>query len=65
MHRFKANCSLKFVKMANRAELKFEKAYTLAISKNNAKFLNNFPDNTVKTVYVTTRQIDAYKEYND
>ena len=31
MHKFNSNCSLKFVKRPNRLDLKFEKAYCLAI----------------------------------
>lgn len=62
MAKYKQNCSLKFVKAPNRSDLKFEKAFTIAISKNNAKFLNNFPKNSIKTVYVSSREIETYKE---
>ena len=41
--KFQTNCNLRFIKKANRLELKYEKALTLAIMKNNSKVISSFP----------------------
>jgi hypothetical protein len=37
--KFHPNCNIKYIKKANRLDLKFEKAITLAILKNNINLL--------------------------
>lgn len=47
---------LRFVKRPNRLELKYEKAFTLAVLKNNLTLIQAFPEKTIKTcrVYMGT-----------
>ncbi len=49
---------------ANRIELKFERSFTMAITKNRPfQLLEVFPKNTIKTVYVSLCQLMNFKHY--
>ena len=39
MQRYNPNCSLKFVKRSHRLDLKYEKAFTIAVLRNNAHLI--------------------------
>jgi hypothetical protein len=51
--KYHPNCNIKYIKKANRLDLKFEKAITLALMKNNLELMNYFPNKCMKTVLVS------------
>jgi hypothetical protein len=52
MEKFSSNGSLLFVKKPNRLEMRFEKAFTLSVLRNNLYLIQAFPDDKIKTCYV-------------
>ena len=52
MEKFSSNASLMFVKKPNRLEMRFEKAFTLSVLRNNLYLIQAFPDDSIKTCYV-------------
>lgn len=64
MEKFSQNPSLRYIKKPNRLDLRFEKAFTLSVLRNNLTLIQAFPDNSIKTSYVNMSQIDiGYEEY--
>ena len=49
---FTPQCSLKYVKRPNKLDLKFEKAFTLALHTNSFDLVKKFPARQIKTVHV-------------
>jgi len=65
MQRFSPSCSLKFVKRPHRLDLRFEKAFALAVLRNNSALVQSFPEKSVKTVVVSMGQVKDYRRYKD
>ena len=61
--KFQSSSNLRFIKKANRLELKYEKALTLAIMKNNTKVVRSFPAKGIKTLLVSMSQVKNYNLY--
>jgi ankyrin repeat protein len=61
--KFHANSNLRFIKKANRLDLKYEKALTLSIMKNNLKVVSAFPPKQIKTLLVSMSQVKNYNLY--
>lgn len=52
MEKFCINSNLKYIKRANRLDLKYEKAFTLSVLRNNFKLIQGFPEKSIRTTYV-------------
>ena len=63
MEKYSLHSNLRFLKSPNRLELKFEKAFTLAVLKNNFSLITAFPDKSIKTVYVNMGQVADYEQF--
>ena len=65
MQRYNPNCSLKFVKRSHRLDLKYEKAFTIAVLRNNAHLIQAFPPKSLRTSYISMSQVMDYKKYKE
>jgi len=63
MEKFSFHSSLRYLKSANRLEIKFEKPFTLSVLKNNLSLITAFPDNSIKTCYVYMGQTRDYGQF--
>jgi hypothetical protein len=55
MMRYHVGGQLLFIKKPIRSELRFEKTFTMAILLNEVEMLGLFPENQIKSVYVSLR----------
>lgn len=65
MVKYNPNCSLKFVKRSHRLDLKFDKAFSLAVLRNNAHLIQSFPSKSLKTSYISMSQVTDYRKYKE
>jgi len=61
--KFNNGSSFKFVKRPNRLDLKYEKAFCLAVQNGILEAVDIFPARSVKSVLVTMSQLNDYKKY--
>lgn len=60
---FGPSSCLRFVKRPNKLDLKFEKAFTLALTLNNYEMVKKFPTKHIKTVHVLNTQLRDFDKY--
>ena len=65
MMRYHVGGQLLFIKKPIRVDLRFEKTFTMAILLNEVELLGLFPENQIKSVYVSMHQLADYKLYKD
>ena len=65
MEKFSSNGALMYVKKPNRVELRFEKAFTLSVLKNNLLLIQAFPDDTIKTCLVSMKPLGDLEQGKD
>ena len=65
MDQYHAKCSFRLLKNPHRLDLKFERSFTIAVKKNRIDLISKFPRNSIKTVYVSTSQINDLKQFKE
>jgi ankyrin repeat protein len=65
MNKFGPDCSIKFIKMPHRLDLKFEKSFAMAVQKNKNDVLLLFPPRSIHTAYIGLHQLRDYKQYKE
>lgn len=56
---------LKLLRRPNRVDMKFEKAFTLAIIKNDRRVIEAFPDRAIKTGRIYMGKVGDYRRYKE
>ena len=63
MNKYGPDCSIKFVKMPHRLDLKFEKSFAMAVKNNKNDVLLLFPPRSIRTAYLSLGHLKDYKQY--
>ena len=61
--KFHSMSSIRFITKPHRLELKYEKSFTLALQRNNNELIYNFPNKSIKTMYVPISPMKSYEQY--